>query len=346
MPRIYSFDPLRDVRWARFLDRRAEASIFHTPAWIEALRRTYGYEPVAYTSSPPEEELADGLPFCRISTWLSGKRLVSLPFSDHVAVLVDDREVLGQMFSFLSKQVETKACKYVEIRPAEQAAWDLPGSSKTATFYWHRLSLDDELEVLYKRFHSSCVRRAIRRAERDGLTYMEGREEKLIQEFYRLLLLTHRRHGVPPQPISWFRNLVDCLGDNLQIRAASLGGTSIASIITLTFKGSMVYKYGCSDARYHNSGGMALLMWRAIQDAKGRSLREFDFGRSDSDNAGLVRFKDNWGAERTTLAYWGYPERLRPNPERWDLRMARGICARLPVVALPAMGKLLYKHMG
>lgn len=348
MSEIYSFDPLGDQRWTRFLDRRADASVFHTAAWLGALRRTYGYEPVVYTSAPPGRELSDGLLFCRINTWLTGKRLVSLPFSDHAALLVDDQEVLRQMLSLVWEQVRTGVFKYVEIRPVDQpvACDPPPGLTQTAKFYWHRLSLEKPLNVLFKSFHKSCVQRRIGRAEREGLTYEEGRSEQLIQQFYRLLLLTHRRHGIPPQPISWFRNLAECLGDNITIRVAARNGDAVASMITLNHKDSMVYKYGCSDERYHNSGGVVFLMWRAIQDAKTRQLNELDLGRSDYDNAGLVNFKENFGAAPSTLVYWGYPERSRPDQNRWDLRAARRIVTRIPTAALPMVGQLLYRHMG
>jgi CelD/BcsL family acetyltransferase involved in cellulose biosynthesis len=343
---IYSFDPLEDMRWTRFLERRADASVFHTTGWLKALRQTYGYEPVAYTSSPPGEELRDGLLFCRINTWLSGKRLVSLPFSDHAAVLVDDQEVLHQIFSLLWEQARSKTWKYLEIRPVVPVAWVPPGLRKTATFYWHKLALEKPLDSIFRSFHKSCVQRRIGRAEREGLTYSEGRTEELIQQFYRLLLLTHRRHGIPPQPISWFRNLVDCLRENMTVRVASKDGRAVASMITLNHRDSMVYKYGCSDERYHNWGAVAFLMWRAVQDAKGREFEELDMGRTDCDNTGLVNFKNNWGATQSMLVYWGYPERLRPNPNRWDLRTARTVVARLPTAVLPVIGQLLYRHMG
>lgn len=50
---LYQIDPVRDPRWSELLENHPRASIFHTAGWLEALRRTYGYEPIAYTSSPP-----------------------------------------------------------------------------------------------------------------------------------------------------------------------------------------------------------------------------------------------------------------------------------------------------
>ena len=62
-------------------------------------------------------------------------------------------------------------------------------------------------------------------------------------------------------------------------------------MITLAYKQSMMYKYGCSDAKYHKLGGMAFLFWKTIQEAKKCGLAELDMGRSDLESSGLIRLK-------------------------------------------------------
>ena len=56
--------------------------------------------------------------------------------------------------------------------------------------------------------------------------------------------------------MSWFRNLLDCLGDQATIHLAYKEKEPVASICTLHFKRTLVYKYGCSDEKAHNLGGM------------------------------------------------------------------------------------------
>jgi CelD/BcsL family acetyltransferase involved in cellulose biosynthesis len=343
---FYTFDPGADARWSSFLNRHPAASIFHSAGWLEALRRTYGYQPIAYTTSPPGKELAEAQAFCKLNTWMSGRRLISLPFSDHAALLADNDDRLRELFSWLGHQIEKKEFRYVEIRPLAPLSAVPAGFGESAAFCWHRLCLKKEIGALYGAFHKDCVRRKIRRAEREGLHYSEGRSEELIQHFYRLLLATHQRHGLPPQPIAWYRNLVQCLGEGIKIRVAYKGDLAIASIITLTYKQTMVYKYGCSDARYHRLGGMMLLLWRAIQDAKASGLEELDLGRSDLDNAGLIKFKEHWGAQPEKLVYWGNPVRLRANTNGWQVRAARRVVTVLPKAVLPMIGRLAYKHLG
>ncbi len=286
---VYTLNPLEDPRWAEFLQRHPRASVYHTPGWLEALHRTYGYEPIVYTEK-----------------W-----------------------------------------KCVELRPLSADLTTQTGLTKAQTYYFHKLDLRLTLDKLFSRFHKTSIQQLIGRAEREGLSYEEGKSEKLLQEFYRLLLLTRRRHQLPPQPIDWFRNLIACLGDQLKIRIASKDGRPIASILTLCYQDTLVYKYGCSDASCHNLGAMQSLLWKAIQEAKERGVQEFDLGRSDSDNGGLITFKERWGATRSMLTYVRcHAPRLQSASGGYGMQIAKRVCARMPAPLFSAAGKLLYRHIG
>jgi lipid II:glycine glycyltransferase (peptidoglycan interpeptide bridge formation enzyme) len=183
------------------------------------------------------------------------------------------------------------------------------------------------------------------------LIYEEGRSEALLEVFYRLLVITRRRHQLPPQPKRWFRNLIDCFGEDLKIRVASKGAQAVAAILTIRHKDTLVYKYGCSDGEFSNLGGTQLLFWKAIQDAKQEGLTVFDLGRSDSDNPGLITFKDRWGSERSTLEYFrigGSSGSVTSSSDgaSWKTKLAKNVLARLPDAALHSLGEVLYKHMG
>ena len=347
--RLFQLDPLSDSRWPPFVDGHPAASVFHTPEWLQSLVKTYGYRAVVFTFDPPGEPLTHGIVCCAVNSWLTGRHVVSLPFSDHCEPLVESPQDLDDLLGALQKQ-ETTRWKYVEIRPRSNRAWDMESHSGFGAgdrYFLHILDLRPGLDELYRGFHEDSVRRKIRRAEREGLAYEEGRSEALLGKFYRLLLLTRRRHHLPPQPLTWFRNLLICLGGRLKIRVALKDGQPIASILTLRYKHTLVYKYGCSDARFHNLGGMALLFWKAIQEAKQAGLAEFDFGRSDVDQPGLIIFKDRWGTARSTLTYLRHPARDPHSAgARRRMRLAGRVIAHAPDGVLAMAGKLLYRHIG
>ena len=344
---IYEIDPLSDSRWHGLVRRHPNASVFHTPGWLEALRRSYGYKPVVYTTSPPTSELSNGVVFCLIDSWLTGRRLVSLPFTDHCEPLTQNSEDLQEILAFLAAAAETENLKYIELRLQSHCPTDALRFERSAMFLLHRLDLRPSPNELLQEFHKDSVQRKIRRAEREGLAYEEGRSEVLLDTFYRLLLLTRRRHKLPPQPLAWFHNLIGALGDRAKIRVASKNGRPVASILTLSHNRTVMYKYGCSDARLHNLGGMAFLFWKTIKEAKEQGLLEFDLGRSDLDNPGLVTFKDRWGAVRSSLTYLRYPPAsLEAATKRYAMQLAKRVFAHIPDDFLAATGKLLYRHIG
>jgi CelD/BcsL family acetyltransferase involved in cellulose biosynthesis len=347
---MFTLDPLRDPRWARFVDRHPRASIFHTAGWLEALHRTYGYEPVVFTTTPATEELKNGLVFCRVDSWLTGRRLVSLPFSDHCEPLVDASEDWELLRTSVIDVARWQDCKYVEMRPLQEIKLSPNGSAEMAqsqAFLLHTLDLRPELATLYQGFHRKSVQQPIKRAERERLCCEQGRSPELLRQFYRLLVLTRRRHRLPPQPLEWFANLVDCLGDRLTIWVASRDGQPIASILTLFFNRRIYYKYGCADGKFHNLGGTQLLLWRAIQAGKQRGAHFLDLGRSEIDHPGLALFKEHWGSSRFRIAYYRYPPARHEHALRkWTGRMAGYAFARLPDSLLATAGRFLYPHIG
>jgi lipid II:glycine glycyltransferase (peptidoglycan interpeptide bridge formation enzyme) len=217
---------------------------------------------------------------------------------------------------------------------------------KSNSFCLHELDLRPTLPDLFRRLQKDSIQRKIRRAEREALFYEEGRSDRLLQEFYRLFVMTRKRHRVPPQPIDWFRNLNTCCGDRFKIRVARKAGRPVASILTLRHGNTMVYKYGGSDASAHNLGGTPFLFWKAIQDAKEDGVEQFDLGRSDCDNAGLITFKDRLGSQRAELAYWRLRRQGAPDHSQWKLKIAGPIFAHMPDRLLAASGRILYRHVG
>ena len=343
---VFTVNPIEDRRWQDLVEHHPLASIFHTSGWLRALQATYDYEPIAYTTCDPETQLTNGIAFCLIKSWVTGNRMVSLPFADHCAPLVDLPHDRAELLDFLTQAVRKEKWKYAEIRSLRS---DFPPEGhldKSGSYEFHVLDLRPSLEVLFRNLHKDSIQRKIKRAERDSVRYEKGNSEELLEKFYALFLRTRRRHSLPPQPIEWFRNLNTFLQDRLTIHVASYDTQPIASILTLRHRETLVYKYGCSDAEYHNLGGMPFLFWKAIQEAKLHGLQAFDLGRSDSTNPGLITFKDRLGAARSILTYGRISaRRKRPNRSH-KLHFAHRVFAFMPDSMLTAAGRLLYRHVG
>lgn len=357
-------DPIGDRRWTQLVERHRHASVFHTATWLEALRRTYGYEATALTSCASAAQLRDGIPFCQVKSWISGSRLVSLPFSDHCQPLVDNGGDFEAFVSHLSSRCKRIECKYIEMRrfelPSCGRAELPPGTDPGRTglnrdsgdvcdvgqYNCHNIDLRSDLEILFNNFHKSCIQRKIERAGRERLEYEAGRSESILAKFYHLLVLTRRRHGLPPQPKAWFRNLLEGFGEDATIRMACKNQQPIAGMLTLRFKRTLVYKYGASDAAFHPMGAMPMLFWKAIQEEKLRGAEELDLGRSEVTNPGLNQFKDHLGGVRKKLVYFRLgchsdaPMAARP------MAAVQAVFSHMPAPVAQVAGRLLYKHSG
>ena len=347
---IARIDPASDRRWQTFVENRPDAGIFHTAAWLEALRLTYGYQPVVYTATDRGDSLLNGMPFCLIRSRLTGRRLVSLPFSDHCQPLGNPEET-HELLAAVKDDARKNNCKYVETRPLTPYTPGITSAAELTESHdavIHRLDLQQGRDEVFRGFHKDCIQRKISRSQREQLRYEEGRSEELLQKFYRLLLLTRRRHQLPPQPVLWFRNLIGCLGEKLKIRVASSNdGIPVASIITLLFNHVVTYKYGCADARFNALGGMVLLIWRTVQEALNEGAVELDLGRSDHDTPGLIAFKDHWCARRYRLTYYTHPEHTRASANgRLVMAAGKRLVAAIPDPLFTTLGGLLYRHVG
>jgi len=346
----YQLDPTKDARWAELVERHPKASVFHTVGWLQALQRTYGYEPVAFTTSPPTGELKNGLVFCHINSWLTGRRLVSLPFSDHCEPLCDSTEELNFLIRYLQTAFEHENWRYLEVRPNSgnfgqlgDAVSFLPG----VKYFLHTLDLRRTLDEVFGGLDKDSVQRRIHHAERVGLIEKCGRSEQLLKEFYALFVITRDRQHLPPTPYAWFRNLIQSQGHAVEIRVAYKEETPVAAILTLRFRDVLYYKYGCSDVRFNKLGATPWLLWRSVSAAKFSGACEFDMGRTEEGNAGLLVFKKHWVPVPKQLVYWTFPNVSGVGSvSGWKVKMAKQVFSYVPRKLLAVTGRLIYRHIG
>jgi hypothetical protein len=348
---VYAMNPQSDPRWGRLVSEDPRASVFHSVGWLRALQETYGFEPIAFTTSAPGEKLQNVAVFCKVDSWVTGHRLVSLPFSDHCDFLGDDG-ARSALPGWLEEWAKTSGLKYIETRETRALTTVAEEhQDDDQRFFLHRIDLTPDLTTIFQNFHRNSIQRKIERAARERLIYRESTDDSLLGAFYGLLVGTRRRHLAPPQPIRWFRHLLEHCAGAVKIRVAFSKDHAIAALLTIRHKDTLVYKYGCSDQRSHPLGAMPFLFWEAIQDAKNSGLKELDLGRSERSNSGLVTFKDRLGGSRSGLTYsrlgqlegpvrgW---ETRSPEQEKW----AAGIFRTLPDWALRSVGSVVYKHIG
>jgi Acetyltransferase (GNAT) domain len=349
--RIHTIDPTKDARWADLVEKYPDASVFHTVGWLEALKRTYGYKPVVFTTSSPTGALKNGLVFCHIKSWLTGSRLVSLPFSDHCEPLFDSREELDFLVRYLRTALEHENWQYLEVRSisnnSDAMSDDGDGVRPPVTYFLHILDLRPDLDKVFRLLDKDSVQRRIHRANRANLVEQSGTSDEVLRKFYDLFALTRGRHQLPPIPYAWFQNLTRCLGDAVHVRVAHQDRQAVAAILTLRFKNVLYYKYGGSDKRYNYLGATPWLLWNSVRAARAAGATAFNLGRTEADNAGLLAFKNHWVQPAQQLVYGRFPSISGlDSPSGWRLKVAKRVFSFMPDKLLALTGRILYRHIG
>jgi len=337
-------DPTTVDSWDRQVTSLPGASFFHGTAWATVLKKSYGFTPVYFTKT--EGRLSAAVPLMEVSSFITGKRAVSLPFTDYCEPLVPHLEVSKVLFEAMIQEGKKRQWKYIELRGGTDFLGDGPAS---AWFYRHTLDLTSGDAKLFKGLRDSN-RRNIKKAQKENVEVRFEDNLDALREFYRLNCLTRRDHGLPPQPWQFFERLHEgILARGMgAVALAFFRDNAIAANVYLHANGEVIYKYGASDKAHQNLRASNLVMWEAIKQYAARGFKSLCFGRTEPENEGLRQFKTGWGAEETVINYFRYDlaaNAFVSEPKTVSAR-ANQVFSRMPIPVLKVAGKLLYRHMG
>jgi len=336
------FDPVQQPGWDQLIALHRDAGCFHSSAWAKVLYQSYGHRPF-YLHFSRGGRLVALIPLMEVRSPFTGCRGVCLPFSDMCEPLIFEPEALGFIRERLLHLAQQRRWTHFEIRGGKS----FQPTAGTATKFWaHALTLHSEPQKLLVGFASS-VRRAIRKAERNGVSATASHSRQSVGDFYQLHVQTRRRHGLPPQPASFFLNIYE------QIIKPGLGFTvlaqrgyrRIAAAIFFHFGKNALYKYGASDNRFQEFRASNLVMWQGIQFLARQGAERLHLGRTDCENDGLRRFKLSWGTEEEALNYFRVDPSGREYAARHDSTFHKRIFYRLPLAFNRLAGSMIYPHL-
>lgn len=118
----------------------------------------------------------------------------------------------------------------------------------------------------------------IRLAEKKGVKIIVSKEEKYQARFVELVRETALRAGIRPHPESHYRKMLATLGETAQLYNAEYEGEVLAANLMIFSGDGAIYLHGGSGNAHRNVMAPFLLQWRAIQDAKKKGCRWYDFG--------------------------------------------------------------------
>lgn len=339
-------DPTALADWDRRMAALPEATVFHTAGWARTLMDAYRYVP-RYAVWQDGDTIRAVAPLMEVASVLTGRRGVSLPFTDYCDFLTDGCLGAGPARQVLAHYAADRGWRSVEVRDASGGTLGCTDGARA--FFVHELDLTPGEDQLLAGVRDS-TRRNIRKSRKLDVEIREENNAAGLAEFVRLNALTRRDHGLPPQPRTFFQCLLKHLiqEDMGRILLAYHGESCIAAAVFLHFNGHVVYKYGASDRKFRSLRANNLIMWEAIIRCRRAGNRTFHFGRTEPENEGLLQFKRGWGAKEGAMVYRRYDCEKR----MWSPRgissagIHNRIFARMPLGALILLGRVLYRHMG
>ncbi len=347
---IQVITPSTDKNWDDFVLREPSGTIFHTANWARVIQQTYGYEPY-FIANVEDGEITAGIPFFILKGKLRKKRLVSLPFTDECPPLFTTAADLENVVSSIIKMMKKGAIGYIEIRGGNFDFEKQFAFKKYSYYKKFLLNLSPGLDILWRNFKQKSVRYPIKKAQRHGVEIIRTIELHDMEIFYRLNLLTRRKHGVIPQPFKFFKNIVtEIFNAGLGfLLIARYGKKPIGASVFFTFKDVIYYKFNASHPYYLEYQPNHLILWSAIQWGVENGYRKLDLGRTAPDNQGLMAFKRHWGAQEADLPYYHWPEiegvsAIKESSKKYQI--ASSILKKLPLPVLEFSGRIFYKYLG
>jgi hypothetical protein len=341
---ISLLNPIEHPDWDDLLLTADRATFFHTTGWARVLSESYGYTPLYFTIIE-KGKLAGLIPVMEIESFLTGKRGVSLPFTDICHPVADTAATFQALMDRLTEYGHGAGWKYIEFRGGSDFFDDAP---HCAEHFVHILDLHGNEEGLFKSLRAN-IRNEIRRAEKVGVAVSLLHTREALATFYHLHCETRRWHGLPPQPWSFFEKIYEHIIVSRQgfVALAMHQGKPVAGAVYSIFRDCALYKFSASDRRVQHLRANKLVMWEAIRWFCRNGFRSLDFGRTEPENEGLLQFKRGWGAQESRAAY--YRLSLRENTfsaERNGIRSSYPVFKMLPIPVLRLAGRVLYRHVG
>lgn len=353
MSEVRIVDPAKTVGWDTFVENHPYGWISHLSGWKEILEESFNHMKGYYLVLFQDQAIRAALPLFEVKSWLTGKRLVSIPFAtlgDPLVLSTDEMNKLLEAALDLSERVGSS---YIEIRTLAASSWlNDERYGMLQKYCHHYLPLDQDIDQMKKAFDRTCVRQRISRAEKSNLRLREAEREPDIKAFYRLYVGNRKRLGLPPQPYIFIKKLWETFSpDNrVSVLLAEQDNITTAGIMVFKFRERVSIEFSAHDETKRNVSPIHFLFWEAIKMYREKGFKILDFGRTSYSNKGLVAFKRRWGAREIDLPIYYLPRNIASRMDGNELsmryRLVMKMCKNAPFTVLPLIGRMLYRHLG
>jgi hypothetical protein len=350
----------QESEWDTFVLKHPLGSVYHTREWKGAIEQAFlhirgRFLVLREGGSGP---IQGGLPIYRVSSWLLGSHIASVPFATVCDPLVS---TLGQwevLAPELERERDGTRSKKLEIRAVLCPEQLPPSFESNSLFRHHALPLDRDFDNLCLRFDKQSVRQKAEKARKAGVIIEERNDKEGLVASHSLLAMTRRRLSLPPMPYRFFEAIQNNLRpEHLKIFLAYQNAKPIACHIVLIFKDQWISEYS-GNADGVISGVNQLLYLETIRQACAEGARRFSFGRTSIHSEGLLSYKRRWGTTEEKLTNYTL-HRDRSNNKRIRVRddvspsedsplymLCKQVIAKAPLPVCKMIGNFCYRHLG
>ncbi len=344
--------PERDEEWDRFVRSHPDGWITHLSGWRRTLEKSYPHikgHQIALLDQ--DHHIQACLPIYEVRSWLTGNRLVSVPFAtlgDPLITTAHDFELLYSEVDVLSKRLSIPRKEIKTLNTANLIKTEALSCSRH--FVHHVLELD-EPDKMKKKFHYKSVTYEINKAAKHHLELLAAKDEEDLKTFYRLYSATRKRLGLPPQPYVFFQMLWRTFQpDHLNVWLAKYENQIIAALMTFKFGRRVSSEALGWDNRLEKISPNHFLYWEVIKRSYEEGYNLFDFGRTALDNTNLLNFKKHWGTTILDLPQFQAPAASGRNPigsgDSNKVKIVKAICRHIPQGLYSYFGDFCYRHLG
>lgn len=280
--------------WDDFASRYTDL-IFYQSIWSEVLRKGLAGQPL-YFYLKEGEEIVAGLPGVLLNFRVIKILYASIPYGNFIG----QKSRFPVFTELLENEFRRRRIDQVRITECPFFESYGPRSFTSESSKCSLLNLEKFDEGKIREGYRSEVRRAIRKAEANGLSVKRVTSRDAAKIFYRLYLSSMKRNRAAAKyPLRWFETLLEVLAPvgRADIFFAVKGSEWAAGVVLISSSTSNHYLHNGSNEAYLGSRPNDLLVDRIIQESVQEGKRTLDFMGSDAHDLALLRFKEKWGSQ-------------------------------------------------
>jgi hypothetical protein len=310
---VRQFEETDRPAWEGYVAGHPNGALYHTLGWRDFVTDIFGHEPV-YLAAFRGGRVTGLLPLFVVRHPLLGSKALSLPYDvGSGGPLADDDATERALIEAAQAAAARAAVNYFEIRcDAARPTLDAMSFVRAEPVLISDMTLDGE-EAVWARVRKDHVK-AMRKAERRGITVTEARSLDEYMDFYDVYLRVFRDFGTPPYASAYFSALFDRMYSSGSVRLllARLDGKAVGGLVFFCGGRTLVSKFAACVPDAVPLRAYAALYGEAIRLSLTLGYPKLSWGTSSRAQTGLVDFKEGWGA--TTRAAAVYQLAFRGTP--------------------------------